>query len=64
MGGNSETTSAESETTSAEWERVQSLIRRGSQCPACTRLMADWPGCESPDCPVPLDRQSEFFASF
>lgn len=49
-----------------DMRKVSRLIDRGRKCPArhCSRMMSEWFGCESPDCPVPLKEQAKGFISF
>lgn len=49
-----------------DMRNVNRLIKNHAKCPAphCSRLMANWYGCESPDCPVPLKVQAQGFVSF
>ncbi len=49
---------AKSQTTASEMAKVERLIFAGEKCPKCPRQMAQWFGCESPNCPVPLEIQS------
>lgn len=62
--GKSSTTKVLDKEDRVAWAAVKKLIATGRHCPNCARKMKHWPGCESPNCPVPRDIQAEFFASF